>query len=366
MTPRTPDMEPALEGIGLTADEESVYGSLLDAPSSSLADLMGATRLPRERARHVLASLEATGLVSRSPQVPARFVPTPPDIALEALVIRKEEQLQRARLAARALTRRFRRHQRDGSVELVEVVRGTDAIRQRFAQLQRAATTEMLVFDKPPYVANTVRESEFELAALSKGSVWRGLYDRQALEVPGQLEALGQLTAAGEQARTIDGLPMKLAVANRRLGLIPLDPTDPEEGMVVVHSVAFLTAIIMLFDALWERAMPIRFDGAELITAAAAHGPREVLDEHIISLLASGLQDQAISHQLGVGRRTVQRHVGQIMDAFGAATRFQAGWIAAKRDERSKRPQHDVVPANEPTSVRGQVDSSMQARHANG
>lgn len=335
MADRTSAMNLPLEGIDLTADEEAVYRTLLDAPSASLVDLVEASRLSRGRIRQVLASLEGAGLASRSPQVPARFLPTPPDVAIELLVVRREEQLKRTRLAAQELTRHFRRQQRDRSVELVEVVTGPEAIKQRFAQLQRAATSEMLMFDKPPYVANTVRVSEFELDALSRGVHWRALYDRRALEMPGQLQALRELTAAGEHARTIDGLPMKLAVANRSLGLVPLNPEDPEEGAVVVHSSPLLTAIIMLFDALWARAMPIHVEGTDVAPTGARRSTSSHLDEHIVSLLAAGLQDQAISHQLGVGRRTVQSHVAVIMDSLGAATRFQAGWMAAKRDRSS-------------------------------
>lgn len=336
MPDRASDPGSVLGAIGLTADEESVYRTLLGAPSASLADLTVATPMSRHRIRQVLASLEAAGLVSRSPQVPARFLPAPPDAAIEVLVLSKEEQLRRARLAAQDLTRQFRRQQRDRVVELVEVVTGAEAIQQRFAQLERAATKELLLFDKPPYVAGTVGSSGLELAALGRGVVWRCLYDRQSMEVPGRLQALRELTAAGEQARTIDGLPMKLVVANRRLGLIPLDPEDPEEGAVVVHSSALLTAITMLFDTLWERATPVRVEGTELVTTEASRRASDELDDHIISLLASGLQDQAISHQLGVGRRTVQRHVGKLMDALGAATRFQAGWMAARYDQRSR------------------------------
>lgn len=323
-----------LEGIDLATEEETVYLSLLELSSATLAEVTRHCGLSRPRIQHALASLEASGLVSRSPRTPPRFLPTSPDVALEVLVLRKEEQLKRTRLAAGQLARRFRRQQRDRSVELVEVVTGTDAIRQRFAQLQRAATQEMLMFDKPPYVADSVEISGAELDALARGVVWRALYDRQALEVPGQLEALGELIAAGEQARTLDGVPMKLAVANRCLALIPLDAEDPTEGTVVVHPSALLTAITMLFDSLWERALPIRVHGTELVTTAAPRSAAERLDEQIVSLLASGLQDQAIGHQLRVGRRTVQRHVGQIMESLGAATRFQAGWTAAQRERR--------------------------------
>jgi DNA-binding NarL/FixJ family response regulator len=42
--------------------------------------------------------------------------------------------------------------------------------------------------------------------------------------------------------------------------------------------------------------------------------------------------DKAIATQMGLSRRTVQRHIQRLMTLAGAATRMQLAWQAARRD----------------------------------
>jgi DNA-binding NarL/FixJ family response regulator len=44
-----------------------------------------------------------------------------------------------------------------------------------------------------------------------------------------------------------------------------------------------------------------------------------------------GMPDETIARQLGIGHRTVQRRVQTLLTRLGAASRFQAGVLAASR-----------------------------------
>ena len=48
-------------------------------------------------------------------------------------------------------------------------------------------------------------------------------------------------------------------------------------------------------------------------------------------LLASGLKDEAIARQLGIGERTVRRRVAELADRLGARTRMQLGIQAVRQ-----------------------------------
>nr|WP_281358865.1 helix-turn-helix transcriptional regulator [Flexivirga aerilata] len=54
-------------------------------------------------------------------------------------------------------------------------------------------------------------------------------------------------------------------------------------------------------------------------------------DRRILRLMANGVSDAAISRQLGISSRTVERRVRVIMDRVNATTRFQAGVLAARQ-----------------------------------
>jgi DNA-binding NarL/FixJ family response regulator len=57
--------------------------------------------------------------------------------------------------------------------------------------------------------------------------------------------------------------------------------------------------------------------------------------QRLITLLLSGLTDEAIARQLGTSHRTIQRRVAALMSELGAHTRFQVGVQAALNRRRA-------------------------------
>ncbi len=324
-----------LQVLGISDAEERVYRALLVRSGAPVEVLAEATAQSRGALSALLSSLEAKGLVSRLPGRPARYVAAPPDLAVGALIVRREEELERARLyALKLLTDMRGPPPDDAGVEVVEVVGGTDAIAQRFVQLQQGAREEVLVLDRPPYTRASNAKDEKD--ALARGVVYRGIYDHEALEEPGKLDHIREFAGAGEQARILDAVPLKLAIADRRLALVPHNLDVPgSEASVIVHPSPLLDALIRLFDMLWHHAVP--FALAEAATASPSGtsiSGTELLDEQdrrILVLMATGLKDDAVARQLGMGTRTVSRRVGQLLALLDAKTRFQAGVAAAKR-----------------------------------
>lgn len=78
-----------------------------------------------------------------------------------------------------------------------------------------------------------------------------------------------------------------------------------------------------LFEALWERSVPVR------MTAPDGELPDD--EERLLTLLASGATDRAASRALGWSERTVQRHITKLMRRLGARTRFQVAMEATRR-----------------------------------
>lgn len=326
-----------LEAVDVGELEERVYQALVQRPGASAAEVAAASGVATRQARHALESLERKGLVSRSAGRTAKFAPTAPDVAIEVLILRKQEELERTRLAARKLVDQLRAaRETSSSAELVEVVQGREAFAQRYVQLLTSASDEVLGLDKPPYVTAARECNEVELSRLEVGVQCRGIYDRQALDLPGSVELIRRMIAAGEQARTIAGVPLKLAIADRRIALIPLNVDAGREEAVIVHASPLLDALISLFETLWERAAPIRFPNGSKPDSAGPNGEEDVAllsetDEHVLALLAAGFTDKSVARQLGLGLSTVQRRVKRIMTMLGAQSRFQAGLLVAEK-----------------------------------
>jgi sugar-specific transcriptional regulator TrmB len=321
------------EAIGITGDELAVYQALLDSPGSSASTIVELLGKSAREVRGALAKLETKGLVSRSPGKPPGFVPAPPDVAVEVLILRRQEELERARLAAAKLVPRFQGGlEARTSAELVEVIEGREAFGQRYLQLERGAKSELLSMDKPPYVTPPTECDEAGFEGIRRGVSYRTIYARAAFEVPGKVEAVRKGISAGELARVAVDLPVKMAIADRRLGLIPLNIGQTgREKAVLLHRSSLLDALISQFETLWELAIPIdmRFRPHDLPSSnAEGISPN---DQHLMMLMASGLKDEGIARQTGLSLSTVRRRIKRFMDDLGVETRFQAGLLSAAR-----------------------------------
>ncbi|MER6583565.1 helix-turn-helix domain-containing protein [Nonomuraea sp. NPDC001023] len=316
----------ALAAVGVDAEDEQIYRTLLRRPRTTLPELATHTGRSTVALRRACSRLEALGLVSRMAGRPVRYVPTRPDVAVAALISRREEGLAQARLAALALLAETPRTENLAPEELVEVVQGQAAVVQRFTQLQQTATEELLVLDRPPYAQDPSQQNAPEMERLAHGLVVRGIYDASALEIPGKLRLAQESAAAGEQARVSPEVPMKLAIADRRTAILPLnaDASAHSGSAVIVHSSSLLDALVTLFEVLWRTALPLPLYDAR-------SRPADLPDPELFTLLAAGLKDEAVARQLGVSLRTVHRRVSELMDRLGARTRFQAGLLAARR-----------------------------------
>lgn len=67
------------------------------------------------------------------------------------------------------------------------------------------------------------------------------------------------------------------------------------------------------------------------------------LERAIVRLLMTGASDSMIAHALFVSERTVRRHIGSVMRALGAETRFQAGFMLARGAPQSEAPTTPMV-----------------------
>ncbi|MDG4791511.1 helix-turn-helix domain-containing protein [Micromonospora sp. WMMD1102] len=324
---QVPAAEVALAGAGLNASDEAVYRAVLGRPATTPAEVAAVVGQRAERVVAALDRLRAAGLVTRLAGRRRRYAPTEPRSALESLLNARRAELDRARDTIGELAELFTAAQSDSrSAEMIEVLIGRAALGGWFVRMQRDAREEMLTLDRPPYAL--AASNPIEPVTLSRGVRYRAVYAPQALEVPGALNEIDQLIARGEQARVLPGLPIKLAIADRRIALLPLTLDMTNVRAIVVHSSTLLAALLDLFESYWQQALPLR---------GLPGGDTDALDDlaeddqSLLRLLVSGLKDEAIARQLGWSLRTMRRRMRRMLDQLGAENRFQAGVRAARR-----------------------------------
>lgn len=320
-----------LELVGVSRLEENIYRALLPRPRADVAEIARNLGVAPGKVRQALSELETKGLVSRTPGSRPSYIAARPELALEALVLRRIADLEQVLREASRLGERFEATSVDHpGPAAVELVRGFDATLQWAMQVQRSASREVRVIDVPPPLVPPLGPNPTELELLGRGFVYRVLYHETSFEVPGKLDAARACIEAGEQARIYSGEPIKLLIADRKLALAYDAKLGRVQDSLIVHPSFLLDALVMLFDLLWAQSVPLHVDGIPGVPGEdiALSG----LDRQLLGLLAAGAKDERIARQLGIGLRTVRRRTAHLMTVLGARTRFQAGMKAAKLD----------------------------------
>jgi DNA-binding CsgD family transcriptional regulator len=318
-----------LEAAGLTTVEESTYLALLGRGPASPESLAGWLEMPPRRVLRVVNSLVRHGLAQRTPPPGQTIMAVPADLAVERLIARRHQELEQVRqnmgrLMAAALTQEHIA----GANDLVEVIESRQAVQQTFERLQHIASHEVRTLVAPPY-ASTGTANETEFRRLAAGVRYRAVYDESALAEPGFVASIAPYLAAGEDARLVATIPIKLVVADRALTMLPLTWTSAaREAAVLVRPSGLLDALIALFEVVWANATPLTLTGRDTIDSRVELSGT---DRQLLSLLVSGLTDDAAGARLGMSRRTVVRRVHHLMTVSGARSRLQLGWHARER-----------------------------------
>jgi len=320
--------------LGLTEEQERVYEAVGGSATGLAEDVATATGLPEHAVDAHLAKLLRLGLLHANTAAEGSYVLAPIEPAVDALVHAQQEQLARAQLYGRVLSQRLAK-QGEGSRpdQLVSVVVGAEAIEHLFAQLQVSAKREILTFDRPPYVTPYAAEgtgvNEEMRARLAAGVRCRTIYEQGVLDTPGLVARITAELQAGEEGRTLPGLPLKMCVADGELAFLPLIDAgaDGQPAALLVRQSVLVESCVALFEALWRLAMPLRpgFVGVE----GVAEEERDM--RQIVGLLSAGYTDARIAAHLDVSERTVRRKIAATLDVLGVQSRFQAGIRAHER-----------------------------------
>ncbi|MFI1098425.1 helix-turn-helix domain-containing protein [Streptomyces sp. NPDC020917] len=309
------DLTPA----GIDPFDASVYHAAVSRRVASPAQIAAELGCSADRVARALDRLREHGLVGRLAGRSRRYAAIEPQTALDALVRARTSELEHVRVAAAELSRMFAAAREDETEE-VEIATGGDALGRWFVTLQQQARHEVRTLDRPPYALTT--SNPVEAAAMTRGVVYRAVYAPEALEWPGVLDDIRDLVKRGEQARVLPGLRVKVAIADHRLALIPLSLDLTQVRAAIIRPSALLDAVVDYWELCWRQALPLD---------APAADPLGEEDRQMLTLLVSGLKDEAIARQLGWSVRTMRRRTRRLHEQLGASNRFQAGVIASRR-----------------------------------
>lgn len=322
-----------LQTLGLSRVAECVYRTLLGQPDLAVAELAPRLGTDPGAVRGALDELAGLALVSPSADLPGRFRPANPEFGLQALIARRQADLERqqrevanGRLMVARMVSEYTDRVRPDQLH-AERLLGMDAVRSRIEHLAVSARTECLSLmpGRAQSQASLDASRPLDEAALRRGVVLRTVYQDSVRNDAGTLAYADWLAEQGGEVRAAPVLPARLLVIDRQIALVPIDADNSRAGAIQFTGTGVVTALQALFDLVWERATPLTR------VPERGSGGLTAQQSQLLRLLGEGLTDEAAANRLGVSQRTARRMMSDLMTLLGARSRFEAGRRAAER-----------------------------------
>ena len=255
--------------LGISEGEAKVFAALLEYGQLSALEIHEHTKVPRSKVYEITQKMVVRGMcIEKSIGSKKKYQAVDPTRAFKNIMNEYENEFEERKALAAQLAKATIPVYQDGikrtnGTEYVEIIRDLQSIHERYVSLVRITKREIISFVKPPYSTQRRRDklSEQENAefdVLKKGVIVRTLYE---IPAPNEVEIdyahIHRCVQAGERARVIEKLPIKMYVFDNHYVLMALanihTTTSPLTMLVVEHPALALAAQI-LFNHLWEHA----------------------------------------------------------------------------------------------------------------
>ncbi len=316
-----------LEPLGIPPDAEALYVVLASLDEAAPDDLARRAQTSPQVVGTHLDCLADLGLAVAVGQGRWKALPLA-DVA-KGLKARRMAEIEAAAIAADTLHNQLLAASHSAEDD-VQVFVGSTSWAE-YARLCDETTTEICLFDKPPYVVggpstlspDELREISPEWRALERGVSQRSVY-HPGFD-PERLKEMALFAQVGEKSRTAP-VPMKLVLFDAKVAWIPsmasYMPGHERRASFVRHPL-IVESLVWLFNAVWDTAIPI---------TAGTYLNGDPRRQMLISLMMSGSTDDAIANQLGINVRSVRRWIAELMDELGVTTRLQLGAALVRAD----------------------------------
>lgn len=255
--------------LGLNEREAKTYYSLLQVPEANASDLHRMSGVPRTKIYEALEKLVASGFCTERIEGRRKFYRAVcPNEVHKTMVDNWESEFNHRKRFAGTVFEELEKlseinYNSDRSLDFIEVIRSKAQISRRYVTLVDDAESEILSFMRPPYAAvdkNSRKAQEIaELGSIARGVVRKSLYvvDKENWSWIESIQEM--LDDAGEDARFIDDLPIKMFVFDRKTSLLALPSvpglTGSDFTMIVIEDDNFAQTCRILFDIFWAQGV---------------------------------------------------------------------------------------------------------------
>lgn len=271
------DLINKLHQIGLSKREAEVYIALLQKNEFFAPELAKITTVTRTKIYDILQNLIRKGVCNESYKNGLKvYRGIKPQIALQNIISNYELEIeqkkktavdQRKEVAVTLENDLSVLHEtslnNNESLDYIEVLTDTGQIKERWLKIQRNMKKELLVFTKPPYTGKLGDNVEEETTLLKNKLLIKGIYEYKGLsqeETKNLITIIETYQKAGEQAKVIEELPMKLVISDNIITMFALNDKislAPSITTIIVDHPSFAIALRNVFESYWEEGMSL-------------------------------------------------------------------------------------------------------------
>ncbi|MFC1411919.1 LuxR family transcriptional regulator [Streptacidiphilus sp. N1-12] len=275
--------------------------------------------------RHVLVP-GPDGLTAVSPAVATAALVGPRESAnrqAESDLAAERARTERLRSRIAAVTAHYRDPHASRTSSGVDVLEDKFAVRALITDLSATCERELMACQpgggRPPAALADALPRDLEL--LKRGITLRSLYQHTARFHTATQAYAETVLAAGSRIRTVAEIPGQMIIIDRQTAFLP--HREHRFGAVVVREPSIIEYLCSAFEQAWNLGAPYQTG------PAAARGAVTEMKRSILTLMANGLKDEVIAKRMGLSVRACRGHIADLLDSFGAHSRFQGGVIAA-------------------------------------
>lgn len=295
--------------------------------------------VPKDQAEDFLGAEVVSELCERgmarafphTPDAPASFQAASPDLALlgvlaelQARLTREQHMLLEGQLRLSEVQSSPPEPICDFPGHLVKVITSRKEVLDVSLHLINSARRDWMTFESFDTDMPVTDDYVIDCPADMRQRVHiRSIYDLAMTEHPVGARIIQQCQAAGEEARVLPKIPMKMQLADETAVLLPLTRTGANAALLI-RAAPVTQAMRGYFEAQWKQSMPL---GGETRGC-----PLSESDLAIVRLMALGLQDQAIASRMRLAKSTVRRRIAAIGRQLGASgtSRFALGAVVQR------------------------------------
>lgn len=305
-----------------------VYEWSLDRDSFTIDDVAHELGFMLDESAKIVANLLELQLIQPSGDQDARFVPADPGIAALQVLTPSELDLLERKMAIgqlrNDLTRLsllFRSSKFAGQGSSSSgIVTAPEMVRMLLSEAAANSSCEVVCMQpgsgRPAEELVEAQTRDFQM--LDRGVRMRVLYQHAARFDTSTREYAEKLIDSGAEIRTAEALFGRIIIFDRAAAYIPTSSEDG--GAVVVQERSLIDFLYSCFEHVWATAKEFDTRRAEVDAISTD------MKKEIVRMLISGAKDDAIARRLGMSVRTCRKHIGQVMQMFGATSRFQFGY----------------------------------------